>query len=64
MSAIDPGNKLNYIKVDPPADTDASWVLLYSKDHDSPPIRNFEFSEYASCLGKQLADIKEETLSR
>ena len=43
LAILDPVNKLNYVKVDPPADTDASWVLLYSKDYDSPPIRNFEF---------------------
>ena len=30
-----------YEQVSPPANTNSNWVLMYSKDYDSPPIRDF-----------------------
>ena len=38
-----------YTQVNPPAGSNAGWVLLYSKDFDSPPVRDFQFESTPMC---------------
>ena len=64
LEAIDPEKKLNYIQVDPLADSNASWVLLYSKQFDSAPIRDFQFQNSVSCQGKMMGDPNIEMFSK
>ena len=51
-----------YSQVDPPADTNAGWVLFYSKDFDSPPIRDFQFEPAPTCNGKRIGNPEQEML--
>ena len=64
LEAIDPEKKLDYIQVDPPADSNASWTLLYSRKFDSTPIRDFQFQNSVSCQGKMLGDPNIEMFSK
>ena len=51
-----------YSQVDPPADINAEWILLYSKDYDSPPVRDFQFEPAPTCNGKRIGNPAQEML--
>ena len=51
-----------YSQAEPPADISVAWALFYSKDFDSPPVRDFQFESAPTCNGKRIGDPANEML--